>query len=66
MKKALRPAMNRAATICRERATANSIREPRKPMTNTGNHQLPNGGITASGGRRALVTCPSVRYVLSA
>ncbi len=23
-------------------------------------------GITASGGRRALVTCPSIRYVLSA
>lgn len=51
--------------LTRKGYCANSIREPSRPMINTGSLQ-PNGGITASGGRPALATCPSIRYVLPA
>ncbi len=65
MQKPLKPCNEPGFPNQQGRVTANSTNEPNWPMTNTGN-QLPNGGITASGGRRALVTCPSIRYVLSA
>lgn len=66
MKKALKPCNKPGCPIltredyCEQHREQH--REQSRPMTNTGN-QLPNGGITASGGSRALATCPSIRYV---
>lgn len=47
---------------CPNLTRANSTNEPSRPMINTGS-PLPNEGTTASGGRRVLATCQSIRSV---